>query len=72
MKKFARYRKGYIHPVENDDENDINNINNTKENKLKQSQVLGYINKIEVNADVLINSVIKEKEKDKDKDKIKI
>ncbi len=69
MKRFARYRKGYIHPVENDDENDINNINNinnTKENKLKQSQVLGYINKIEVNADVLINSVIK------DKDKIKI
>ena len=51
--RFARYRKGYIEPAI-----DINNINN-EHNTIKSKQTLGYINKIDVKSDVLINQIIK-------------
>ena len=48
--RFARYRKGYIEPVES-----INNTND--DNKLKKKQTLGYIEKIEVNTDSLVKEI---------------
>jgi hypothetical protein len=57
-KRFARYKKGYIPSLE--DEEYLNNtyINNkqTKDN-LKQKQVLGYINNVTVNTDTLIKNI---------------
>ena len=48
--RFARYRKGYIEPVES--------VNNTvDDNKLKKKQTLGYIEKIEVNTDSLVKEI---------------
>ena len=53
--RFARYRKGYIEPsIDMDNINNLNNLNNTK-----SKQTLGYINKIDVKSDVLINQIIK-------------
>lgn len=54
--RFARYRKGYIEPAI--DMNNINNINN-EQNTIKSKQTLGYITKIDVKSDVLINQIIK-------------
>ena len=50
--RFARYRKGYIEPVES-----INNTND--DNKMKKKQTLGYIEKIEVNTDSLVKEITK-------------
>jgi len=50
--RFARYRKGYVEPIES-----INNTND--DNKLKKKQTLGYIEKIEVNTDSLVKEITK-------------
>ncbi len=50
--RFARYRKGYVEPVES-----VNNTND--DNKLKKKQTLGYIEKIEVNTDSLVKEITK-------------
>ena len=55
--RFARYRKGYVEPIEN-----INNHHNNHtvdDNKLKKKQTLGYIEKIEVNTDSLVKEITK-------------
>jgi hypothetical protein len=55
-KRFARYYPGYIEPqVEEDDnpETNENNDNNDKKN------VLGYIDKIDIDKDKLVNDTIK-------------
>ena len=58
-KRFARYKKGYIPSLEDDEY--LNNFNLNKQNKdnLKQKQVLGYINSdnISVNSDSLIKNI---------------
>ena len=57
-KRFARYRKGYYISPE-DEEEYLNNLNIAKQNKdiLKQKQVLGYINTVIVNSDILIKNI---------------
>jgi len=57
-KRFARYRKGYVISAE-DEEEFLNNLNISKQNKdnLKQKQVLGYINTVVVNPDILIKNI---------------
>jgi hypothetical protein len=50
--RFARYRKGYVEPIES-----VNNTND--DNKLKNKQTLGYIEKIEVNTDSLVKEITK-------------
>jgi len=58
--RFARYRKGYVEPIYNDDKNDDkNNKNNT--NKIKKE--LGYINVIQLNPDNLVSTIIKTQNK---------
>ena len=55
-KRFARYYPGYIEPeIEEDDnlETNENNDNNDKKN------VLGYIDKIDIDKDKLVNDAIK-------------
>ena len=47
--RFARYKKGYIHPI---DEYDVNDINNNKKNKI------GFIDKIDVKMNVLVSDII--------------
>ncbi len=48
--RLARYMKGYI---PNDDINNIDNINeNSKKNKI------GFIEKIDINKNILINDII--------------
>ena len=56
-KRFARYKKGYIPSLE--DEEYLNNFNVIKQTKdnLKQKQVLGYINNVTVNTDTLIKNI---------------
>ena len=50
-KRFARYRKGYIPTLE--DENELNNSsNNSKTTKI------GFIENINVNMNVLVNDII--------------
>ena len=55
-KRFARYKKGYIPSLE-DDEDILNNINKQNKDNLKQKQVLGYINNVTVNTDTLIKNI---------------
>ena len=55
-KRFARYKKGYIPSLE-DDEEILNNINKQNKDILKQKQVLGYINNVTVNTDTLIKNI---------------
>ena len=57
-KRFARYRKGYVISSE-DEEEFLNNLNISKQNKdnIKQKQVLGYINTVVVNPDILIKNI---------------
>lgn len=50
--RFARYRKGYVPPIEN--ENDENSMNN-------KTQKIGYISNVEIKADDLIKKVINKK-----------
>ena len=52
-KRFERYRKGYIEPIE---ENDLTNTNK-----------LGNINTITINKDNLITSIIDKNKTNKDK-----
>ena len=57
-KRFARYKKGYV--VSSKEEDDfLSNYSSNKQDKdiLKQKQVLGYINSVSVNPDVLINNI---------------
>ena len=56
-KRFARYKKGYIPSLEDDEY--LNNFNVIKQNKdtIKQKQVLGYINNVTVNTDTLIKNI---------------
>ena len=56
-KRFARYKKGYIPSLEDDEY--LNNFNLIKQNKdtIKQKQVLGYINNVTVNTDTLIKNI---------------
>ena len=56
-KRFARYYPGYVEPQINDEDNlDNENTNeNTNENK---KNVLGYIAKIDIDKDKLINDTI--------------
>jgi hypothetical protein len=56
-KRFARYKKGYIPTLEDDEY--LNNFNVIKQNKdnIKQKQVLGYINNVTVNTDTLIKNI---------------
>lgn len=49
--RFARYRKGYIEP-KNDDEDENKNI------KLTQNVKLGYINPININSNNLIKDIM--------------
>ena len=56
--RFARYRKGYIAPLENEETNNINNINNIE--KKKKSQI-GFIDNIEVKVDNLVKTIIDSK-----------
>lgn len=49
-KRFARYRKGYIPTLE--DENEVNNSSNNKTTKI------GFIENINVNMNVLVNDII--------------
>jgi hypothetical protein len=51
--RFARYRKGYVQPIEN--ENDDNSMNN-------KTQKIGYISNVEIKADDLIKKVINKKQ----------
>ena len=62
IKRFARYKKGYIASPE-DEEEYLNNYNISRQNKdnLKQKQVLGYINTVKVNPDVLIKNITNNK-----------
>ena len=55
--RFARYKKGYIPTLEDDEY--LNNFNVIKQNKdnIKQKQVLGYINNVTVNTDTLIKNI---------------
>ena len=48
-KRFARYRKGYIPTLE--DENEVNNSNN-------KTTKIGFIENINVNMNVLVNDII--------------
>jgi hypothetical protein len=50
--RFARYRKGYVQQIEN--ENDDNSMNN-------KPQKIGYISNVEIKADDLIKKVINKK-----------
>jgi len=50
--RFARYRKDYVQPIEN--ENDDNSMNN-------KTQKIGYISNVEIKADDLIKKVINKK-----------
>ena len=54
--RFARYRKGYIQPIEDNEDNNSSNTYNIK-NKI------GVINKIDINTNVLIKDVIVNKNK---------
>jgi len=59
-KRFARYRKGYIPSLE--DENEIFNNKKTDLNdNSKQKTILGYINNINVNSDILIKNITSNK-----------
>jgi hypothetical protein len=55
-KRFARYKKGYIHPI---DEYGSNDINNNKKNKI------GFIDKIDVKMNVLVSDIIVSNNKNK-------
>ena len=57
-KRFARYKKGYIISLE-DEEEYLNNLNISRQNKdiLKQKQVLGYINTVNINPDILVKNI---------------
>lgn len=55
--RFARYRKGYIEP-ENDNSNNIDNLFNI--DKKKKTQI-GFIDNIDVKIDNLIKNVIDSK-----------
>ena len=48
-KRFARYRKGYIPTLE--DENEVNNSNN-------KTTKIGFIENINVNMNILVNDII--------------
>lgn len=50
-KRFARYRKGYIPTLEN--ENGLNNSNSNNKNTK-----IGFIENINVNMNVLVNNII--------------
>ena len=49
-KRFARYKKGYIHKIDEFDDDKYINNNNTK---------LGHIAKIDVKIDELVKSLVK-------------
>ena len=57
-KRCARYKKGYIISLE-DEEEYLNNLNISRQNKdiLKQKQVLGYINTVNINPDILVKNI---------------
>jgi len=62
-KRFARYRPGYIEPPSQPEIKDVenqetNNEKNTKSEKVKDT--LGFVEKINVNQDDLINQVLSE------------
>jgi hypothetical protein len=52
-KRFARYRKGYIPTLE--DENELNGSSNNNNNKTTK---IGFIENINVNVNVLVNDII--------------
>jgi len=54
-KRFARYRKGYIPTLE--DENGINNSNSNSNSNNKTTKI-GFIENINVNMKVLVNNII--------------
>jgi hypothetical protein len=51
-KRFARYKPGYIEPEFDENQDEIN-LEKTK-------QKIGYINKVEINPNELINKIITE------------
>ena len=55
-KRFARYRPGYIEPPAPPD----NDLNIKKSEKVKDT--LGFVNKIEIDPNDLINQIISEME----------
>ena len=62
-KRFARYYPGYIEPPEQDDtlENDTPENDNSNDNSNDKKNVLGYINKINIDKEKLVNDAITRK-----------
>lgn len=61
-KRFARYRPGYIEPQIQEDEDTINNENKNSE---KVKDTLGFVEKIDIDPNDLINQILAEMENSK-------
>jgi len=57
-KRFARYYPGYIEPQVEEDDNSETNENNENTEHNDKKNILGYIDKIDIDKDKLINDAI--------------